>query len=111
VGGCLTIVFGTIGWFMLPSVNGTKPPSRNLPWLALINRTSPHPLLPNQELARFKSISPYPEAFKLCTGWVLWNTTSSNFNSVLGLVFREVTGLGAGDRLYTVYSLMTIVVA
>lgn len=49
-----------------------------------------------------KSIPKYPEAFKLCVGWVLWNTGYSNFNSVIGLLFREVSGLGTGDRLYTV---------
>jgi MFS-type transporter involved in bile tolerance (Atg22 family) len=53
----------------------------------------------------------YPEAFKLCIGWIFWNTGYSNFNSVLALLFREVSGLGTGDRLYTVYSFMTIVLA
>lgn len=58
-----------------------------------------------------KSFRRYPEPFKLCIGWVLWNTANSNFQSVLGLAFREVSGLGTGDRLYTVYSFLGIVLA
>ncbi|KAH9909602.1 autophagy-related protein 22-like protein [Xylariomycetidae sp. FL2044] len=100
VGGCLTIVLGTVGWFLIPSVQGVKAPTKNLPWLALRN-----------QFHLLKSVRRYPEPFKLCVGWVLWNTASSNFSSVLGLAFREVTGLGTGDKLYTVYSFMSVVVA
>jgi len=44
-------------------------------------------------------------------GWVLWNTGYSNFNSVISLLFREVSGLGAGDGLYTVYTFMAVLLA
>ncbi|KAI0522110.1 autophagy-related protein 22 [Xylaria bambusicola] len=100
VGGALTVALGAIGWFFVPSVRGAKPPSRNLAFLALKN-----------QLSLLKSFRRYPEPFKLCIGWVLWNTANSNFQSVLGLAFREVSGLGTGDRLYTVYSFLGIVLA
>ncbi|KAI1361227.1 autophagy-related protein 22 [Xylaria arbuscula] len=100
VGGALTVVLGAIGWFFVPSVRGPKPPSKNLAFLALKNQFS-----------LLKSFRRYPEPFKLCIGWVLWNTANSNFQSVLGLAFREVSGLGTGDRLYTVYSFLGIVLA
>ncbi|EAT77917.2 hypothetical protein SNOG_14725 [Parastagonospora nodorum SN15] len=64
-----------------------------------------------QGIELLKSIPKYPEAFKLCVGWVLWNTGYSNFNSVIGLLFREVSGLGTGDRLYTVYTFMAVTTA
>ncbi|KAI1124424.1 autophagy-related protein 22-like protein [Nemania abortiva] len=100
VGGVLTVLLGTIGWFFVPSVRGPKPPSKNLAFLALKN-----------QFDLLKSYRRYPEPFKLCIGWVLWNTASSNFQSVLGLAFREITGLGTGDRLYTVYSFLGVVIA
>ncbi|KAJ2997491.1 hypothetical protein NUW58_g644 [Xylaria curta] len=100
VGGAVTVVLGTIGWFFVPSVKGPPPPSKNLAFLALKN-----------QLRLLKSFRRYPEPFKLCIGWVLWNTANSNFQSVLGLAFREVSGLGTGDRLYTVYSFLGVVVA
>ncbi|KAI0115739.1 autophagy-related protein 22 [Nemania sp. FL0031] len=99
-GGAVTVLLGTIGWFFVPSVQGPKAPSKNLAFLALKNQFS-----------LLKSYRRYPEPFKLCIGWVLWNTASSNFQSVLGLAFREVTGLGSGDRLYTVYSFLGVVTA
>ncbi|KAK6981138.1 autophagy-related protein 22-like protein [Favolaschia claudopus] len=99
-GGAVTVVLGAIGWVFLPSMRGPPAPSRNLPFLALKNQYN-----------LLKSFRRYPEPFKLCIGWVLWNTANSNFQSVLGLAFREVTGLGSGDRLYTVYSFLTIVLA
>ena len=39
VGGALTVALGAIGWFFVPSVRGPKPPSKNLAFLALKNRT------------------------------------------------------------------------
>ncbi|KAI1299713.1 autophagy-related protein 22 [Xylaria venustula] len=100
VGGAITVVLGFIGWFFVPSVQGPKAPSKNLAFLALKN-----------QLGLLNSFRRYPEPFKLCIGWVLWNTASSNFQSVLGLAFREVSGLGTGDRLYTVYSFLGVAIA
>lgn len=51
-----------------------------------------------------RSIRRHKEAFKFCIGWVIWNTSYSNFNSVIGLLFRETLGLGFSDAEYTVYS-------
>lgn len=85
---------------MLPSVKGAKPPSKNFFFLAI-----------KRWIQLFKFIPTYPEAFKLCVGWILWNTGYSNFNSVIGLLFREVSGLGVGDRLYTVYTFSAVLIA
>lgn len=57
------------------------------------------------------SIQTYPQAFKLCIGWILWNTGYSCFLSVIGLLFREVSGLATGDGLYTVYSFLNVIYA
>ncbi|KAF2108936.1 autophagy-related protein 22-like protein [Lophiotrema nucula] len=100
ISGCLTIAFGVLGYLLLPSVKGTKPPTRNLAYLAI-----------KRWFQLFKSIPKYPEAFKLCVGWILWNTGYSNFNSVISLLFREVSGLGTGDGLYTVYTFMAVTTA
>jgi MFS family permease len=35
IAGCLTIVFGIIGWLFLPSVAGPKMPTKNVPFLAV----------------------------------------------------------------------------
>lgn len=100
IAGCLTITFGGTGYILLPSVKGSKPPTKNYGSLAV-----------KRWVQLLKSIPKYPEAFKLCVGWVLWNTGYSNFNSVIGLLFREVSGLGTGDRLYTVYTFMAVTTA
>ncbi|KAH4181068.1 autophagy-related protein [Parastagonospora nodorum] len=100
IAGCLTISFGGMGYVLLPSVKGSKPPTKNYGKLAV-----------TRWIELLKSIPKYPEAFKLCVGWVLWNTGYSNFNSVIGLLFREVSGLGTGDRLYTVYTFMAVTTA
>lgn len=47
----------------------------------------------------------------MCVGWILWHTAYSNFNSVVSLLFREVTGLGSGDGLYTVWTFSAIILA
>jgi MFS-type transporter involved in bile tolerance (Atg22 family) len=59
----------------------------------------------------FRSLLQYPEAFKLCIGWVLWNTGYSNFLQLLGALFFESTGLDRGSGTYTVYSFMLVVFA
>lgn len=53
----------------------------------------------------------YPEAYKLCVGWVIWNVSYSNFLSVFALLFRSELGLGTADAEYTVYSFMSYIVA
>lgn len=58
-----------------------------------------------------KKIRQYPEAYKLCIGWILWNVSYSNFLAVFGLLFREELGLGVSDAEYTVYSFMSFIVA
>lgn len=58
-----------------------------------------------------KSIRHYPEAFKLCIGWILWNTAYSAHNSVLSLLFRETLGLGQSDGEYTTWTFTAIIFA
>ncbi|QUC19597.1 uncharacterized protein UV8b_03838 [Ustilaginoidea virens] len=101
VGGCLTIVCAIIGHILLPNVPGAERPKGKsiflLPlrtWLKLIG-----------------SIRKYPNAFKLCIGWVLWNTGYSNFLQLLGALFLETTGIQRGSDVYTVYTFMMVIFA
>ncbi|KAI9706624.1 MAG: hypothetical protein M1836_003633 [Candelina mexicana] len=100
IAGCLTIVFGAIGGFFIPSVKGKTRPPTNLLFLSA-----------RRFVSLLKSIRKYPEAFKLCIGWILWNTAYSNFNSVMALLFRETLGLGSGDKEYTVWTFTALIFA
>ncbi|KAG9233568.1 autophagy-related protein 22-like protein [Amylocarpus encephaloides] len=101
VAGCLTIVFASLGAWLLPNVPGKKRPSgTNLA------------VLPFQTWVRLLRSAPrYPEAFKLCIGWILWNTGWSNTLSVINLLFREISGLTSGDKIYTVYQFTNVICA
>lgn len=57
------------------------------------------------------SIRQYPNAFKICIGWVLWNTAYSNFVQLLGALFLESSGIQRGSNIYTVYSFMMVIFA
>ena len=57
------------------------------------------------------SITRYPQAFKVCIGWVLWNTGYSNFLQLLGALFLETTGISRGSGVYTVWSFMMVIFA
>ncbi|KAM4063507.1 vacuole effluxer atg22 like domain-containing protein [Hirsutella rhossiliensis] len=101
IAGCITIVFAIAGQILLPNVPGAKRPAGKsiflLPlrtWLKLLG-----------------SIRRYPNAFKLCIGWVLWNTGYSNFLSLLGALFLETTGIQRGSSVYTVYTFMMVLFA
>ncbi|MCJ1466651.1 hypothetical protein MMC07_005271 [Pseudocyphellaria aurata] len=100
IAGCLTIVFGTIGGFVIPSVPGKKRNGENLLTLSVI-----------RFISLLKSIRNYPEAFKLCIGWILWNTAYSAHNSILSLLFRETLGLGSSDGEYTTWTFTAILFA
>ncbi|GAB1206232.1 hypothetical protein APSETT445_004916 [Aspergillus pseudonomiae] len=61
IAGCITIVFATIGQFMLPSVPGQeRPKGQNLLLLAV-----------KGWIRMIGSARQYPEAFKFCIGWIL----------------------------------------
>ncbi|EQK99450.1 hypothetical protein G6O67_007927 [Ophiocordyceps sinensis] len=101
IAGCITIVFAIAGQLLLPNVPGTqRPPGKSvflLPlrtWLRLLG-----------------SIRRYPNAFKLCIGWVLWNTGYTSFLSLLGALFLETTGIQRGSSVYTIYSFMMVLFA
>lgn len=58
-----------------------------------------------------KSFTRYPNAFKLCIGWVLWNTAYSNFLQLIGTLFLETTGIDRGSGVYTLWSFMLVIFA
>ncbi|KAH6603632.1 Autophagy-related protein 22 [Trichoderma cornu-damae] len=62
-------------------------------------------------LLLIRSVRQYPNAFKLCIGWILWNTGYSNFLSLLSALFLEVTGIQRGSGVYTVNSFATVIFA
>ncbi|KAF4634979.1 hypothetical protein G7Y89_g3121 [Cudoniella acicularis] len=101
ISSALTVCFAILGSFLLSSIPRLKvPPGSNLA------------LVPVKRWFRLlKSITRYPEAFKLCIAWILWNTSYSNFLSLIALLFREVSGLSSGDGLYTVYSFLNVICA
>ncbi len=101
IAGCITIVFCIIGAFFIPSIEGMKKPP-NISYVKLSFK---------RIFTLFKGIKEYPEAYKLCVAWVIWNVSYSNFLSVFVLLFRSTLGLGSTDGEYTIYSFMSYVVA
>ncbi|KYK57100.1 autophagy-related protein 22 [Drechmeria coniospora] len=101
IAGCLTILFAIAGHILLPDIPGRKRPVGKsiflLPlrtWLSLLG-----------------SVRRYPNAFKLCVGWVLWNTAYGNFLSLLSALFLETTGIQRGSSVYTVYTFVMVLSA
>ncbi|KAB8269542.1 autophagy-related protein 22-like protein [Aspergillus minisclerotigenes] len=101
IAGCITIVFGTIGQFLLPSVPGQeRPKGQNLLLLAV-----------KGWMRMIGSARHYPEAFKFCIGWILWNTGYSNFLGLTQSLFLEVTGIARGSGVYQVWSFTNVIFA
>ncbi|EER23515.1 hypothetical protein CPC735_048850 [Coccidioides posadasii C735 delta SOWgp] len=101
IAGSLTIVFALIGNWLLPSIPGQpKPKGENVFHLMIKGWVS-----------MFSSVRRYPEAFKLCIGWVLWNTAYSNYNSLIQALFLEVTGISNGSGVYQVWSFTAVLCA
>ncbi|KAH8690495.1 autophagy-related protein 22-like protein [Talaromyces proteolyticus] len=101
IAGCITIFFAFIGQYLLPSVPGREIPMGQsvffLPikgWFKLLS-----------------SITRYPEAFKLCIGWILWNTGYSNFLGLISSLFLQVTGFSSSDGAYQVWSFTSVIFA
>ncbi|EEP80068.1 predicted protein [Uncinocarpus reesii 1704] len=101
IGGCITILFATIGQFLLPAIEGKKRPKGAdvflLPargWLLMVS-----------------SVRRYPEAFKLCIGWVLWHTSYSNYLGLIQSLFLQVTGISNGSGVYQVWSFTNVIFA
>ncbi|KAM3437064.1 hypothetical protein MY4824_003965 [Beauveria thailandica] len=101
IGGCLTILCAVAGHIMLPSIPGAQRPKDKMAFLLPIRTW----------LKIVGSIRQYPNAFKLCIGWVLWNTAYSNFIGLLGALFLETSGIKRGSNVYTVYTFMMILFA
>lgn len=120
----VAVVFALAGQMLLPSVPGAKRPAgtsvlllplRTCEWTALaVPRLAadPNPFPP--PLAGLKllgCVGRYRNAFKLCVGWVLWNTGYGNFLQLIGALFLETTGIQRGSSVYTVYTFMTVLFA
>ncbi|PHH61481.1 hypothetical protein CDD81_328 [Ophiocordyceps australis] len=101
IAGCLTIVFAILGQILLPSVPGKPRPKGKLAILLPLRNW----------IKLLGSVRQYPNAFKLCVGWILWNTGYSNFLQLLGSLFLETNGIQRGSGLFTVYSFITIICA
>ncbi|KAJ5280944.1 hypothetical protein N7478_006316 [Penicillium angulare] len=103
IAGCITIVFAIIGQFLLPSVRGKEVDS---------TKDKTHLLLAAKNWFRMlKSAPRYSEAFKLCIGWVLWNTGYSNHLALIGSLFIQVTGFSTGSHVYSVWSFTSVIFA
>lgn len=101
IAGCLTIVAICFGAYFFPSVKGLKkPPNANLLTMSV-----------KRYITLLKGIRNYPEAWKLCVGWVIWNVSYSNFLSIFMLLFRQELGIGSSDGEYTVWNFMTFISA
>ncbi|KAE8393827.1 autophagy-related protein 22-like protein [Aspergillus alliaceus] len=101
IAGCITITFATIGQFLLPSVPGKeRPKGQNLLVLAV-----------KGWIRMIASARRYPEAFKFCIGWILWNTGYSNYLGLMQSLFLEVTGIARGSGVYQVWSFTNVIFA
>ncbi|BDD56892.1 hypothetical protein MPDQ_006357 [Monascus purpureus] len=101
IAGCITIVFALLGLWLLPSIPGREKPKDQsillLPmkgWLRLLT-----------------SINRYPETFKFCIGWILWNTGYSNYLGLIGSLFLEVTGINRSGGVYQVWTFTNVIFA
>lgn len=101
IAGCISMVAVSIAFFIFPSVKGLEKP-KNVNILTVSVK---------RFFGLLKDIQKYPEAWKLCIGWVIWNVSYSNFLSVFNLLFRSELGLGTADGEYTVWTLMTMVIS
>lgn len=96
-----TVVVGGLGLLLLPSIHGRDRPKNE----SLL-------LLPVKGWYRVIASAPrYPEAFKLCIGWILWNTGYSNHLTLVQALFLEVTGISSTDGIYQVWSFTNVVLA
>ncbi|KAJ5107929.1 hypothetical protein N7456_004604 [Penicillium angulare] len=103
IAGCITIVFAIIGQFLLPSVRGKEVDS---------SPDKTHLFLAAKNWFRMlKSAPRYSEAFKLCIGWVLWNTGYSNHLTLIGSLFIQVTGFSTSSHVYSVWSFTSVIFA
>ncbi|KAB8077342.1 autophagy-related protein 22-like protein [Aspergillus leporis] len=101
IAGCITITFATVGQILLPSVPGReRPKGQNLLLLAV-----------KGWIRMIGSARQYPEAFKFCIGWILWNTGYSNFLGLTQSLFLEVTGITRGSGVYQVWSFTNVIFA
>ncbi|MCJ1284685.1 hypothetical protein MMC26_004021 [Xylographa opegraphella] len=99
VAGAMTVILGFVAGILLPSVPGKR-------------RQSSNPLLPFHNWLRLLGkIRQYPEPFKLCAGWILWNTGWANQLSLIGLLFREVLGLNTSSGVYTTWTFTSVIFA
>jgi MFS-type transporter involved in bile tolerance (Atg22 family) len=97
------VLFAILGQCLLPSVCGKE-----------FDRTKDkRPMLvPAKNWFRLLRNAPrYSEAFKLCIGWVLWNTGYSNHLQLIGALFIQVTGFSTSSGVYPVWSFTSVAFA
>lgn len=101
IAGCISIVAIVISAFIFPNVKGKKiSQNSNLVNLAV-----------KRYVELFKGLRSYPEAWKLCIAWVIWDVSYDNFLSIFPLLFRQQLGLTQSANEYTVWSFMTMISA
>ncbi|PYI04652.1 hypothetical protein BO78DRAFT_449298 [Aspergillus sclerotiicarbonarius CBS 121057] len=101
IAGCITILFAIVGHWLLPNVQGKK-----------LDRKRDALTLPLLNWVRLIRCAPrYSEAFKLCIGWVLWNTGYANHLTLVSALFLEVTGFSRSSGVYSVWSFTSVIFA
>ncbi|KAG7662652.1 uncharacterized protein J8A68_003860 [[Candida] subhashii] len=101
IAGCMTMVFALISAWFIPNEKGKEKPKGEILLLLSVKRF----------IKLLKEIRRYPNAFKYCIAWVIWNVSFSNFMSLFVLLFRSTLGLGSSDGEYTVYTFMSYLTA
>jgi MFS-type transporter involved in bile tolerance (Atg22 family) len=95
------VLFALLGQWFLPSVPGKEKPKEENIFLLPIKGW----------FCMLSSVHHYPEAFKLCIGWILWNTGYSNYLGLISSLFLEVTGISSSSGVYQVWSFTNVIFA
>jgi hypothetical protein len=83
--------------FLLPSIPEEEKPERPsifVGWVRLL-----------------RSATRYRQAFKLCVGWILWNTRYSNYLVLMSTLFLKFIGISSDSGVYTVWSFTSVLFA
>lgn len=83
-------MFAIWGMFLLPSIPEEEKPERPsifVGWIRLL-----------------RSAIRCRQAFKLCVGWILWNTRYSKYLGLMSTLFLKFIGIRSDSGVYTVWS-------
>lgn len=97
----ILVVFAVLGWFLLPSFPGKERPKDQCLLLLPFRRW----------FLTLKSITRYPEAFKLVIGWIFWYNAYSNYLSLVSALFLQVSGIARSSGAYTVWTFTNVIFA